>query len=158
MEQSELLDKLHSLAQLDTDAVAVYDEALESVDDEEVRKSFERFQAEHRYHASWLVDTIERIGGSRPEMSVDLVGRMVDWVTSLRSRSGTHGALKAMQTAERYHNRRYSDAMTWDVDDPDVANMIRRFDEDERRHLSFVEERLGVTVSTGAGGSGNESR
>jgi rubrerythrin len=149
MERHDLLKKLASLAQLDTDAVHVYDEALEHTTDDDVRKSFERFQSEHRYHAQQLSETIVRLGGEKPERKVDMAGHLADWVTSMRSMRGTEGALHAMETAEKYHNRHYGDAVTWDVGDDEVATMLRRFDDDEKRHLAYVDEKLGKTTPTG---------
>lgn len=148
MERDDLLRKLESLAQLDTDAVRVYDEALEHTTDDEVREAFQRFQGEHQYHATTLADTIERLGGKRPDLKVDLAGHLADWVTSMRSIRGTQGALHAMETAERYHNRHYDEAVTWDLGDADLATTLRRFSDDEKRHLAFVEEKLGKVAAT----------
>lgn len=151
MDRDDLLHKLHSLAQLDTDAVRVYDEAIEHVrDDDEVRKSFETFQGEHRYHAEQLSAAIVRLGGKKPELKVDLIGHLADWVTALRSVRGAEGALHAMETAEKYHNRHYGEALTWDVDDAELATMLKRFDDDEKRHLAFVEKRLGKAAEAPA--------
>jgi rubrerythrin len=149
MERQELLRKLESLAQLDTDAVQVYDEALEHVTDEDVRTNFMRFQGEHRYHAEQLALAIVRLGGRRPELKVDMAGHFADWMTSIRSMGGAEGALHAMTTAERYHNRRYGDAASWDLGDDDTTTLIRRFAEDERQHLVYVEERVQAAKTAG---------
>lgn len=143
MERDELARKLRSLAQLDTDAVRVYDDALNHVTDDEVRKNFEKFRSEHRYHAEQLSGTIERLGERKPELSLDIAGHFADWVTSIRSRTGTEGALHAMETAERYHNRHYAEAAMWVTGDEEIHTLLERFDEDEKRHLAYVEERLG---------------
>lgn len=151
METRMLLRRLEDLAQLDTDAVQVYAEALEHVKDEDVRKEFERFQGEHKYHASTLSDTIVRLGGTKPDLKVDLMGRVADWVTAFRSMIGTKGPLHAMKTAENYHNKHYGEAAEWDVGDEEVATMLKRFFGDEKRHLAFVEERLGEHAAAGGG-------
>ncbi|HEY3317768.1 MAG TPA: ferritin-like domain-containing protein [Coriobacteriia bacterium] len=149
MEREDLLHKLESLAQLDTDAVRVYDEALEHTTDEAVSTAFKQFQGEQRYHAEQLSEAIVRLGGGKPDLKVDIVGHLADWVTAMRSMRGTEGALHAMETAERYHNRRYGDAVAWEVGDDEVATLLRRFGDDEKRHLAFVEQRLGKTTPTG---------
>lgn len=142
MERDILINRLASLAQLDRDAVGVYDEALEHVTDDDVRSAFQRFRGEHEYHAVTLGAAIESLGGRMPE-DADAMGRMAEWVTSVRSRGGTEGALQAMETAEHLHNRRYKEAIGWDVGDETLAFDIRRFAGDERRHLDYVEARLG---------------
>lgn len=142
MDREELLRKLESLAQLDTDAVHVYSEALKGTEDHDVYEMFERFQGEHRYHAEQLTQAVVRLGGKEPELKVDMMGHLADWVTTLRSMRGTKGALHAIQTAEHYHTRHYGEAVSWDVDDVETATLLRRFYDDEKRHLAFVEERL----------------
>jgi rubrerythrin len=151
METDALLHKLEDLAQLDTDAVQVYGDVLSHVTDEDVRTQFQTFQGEHRHHASALSDTIVRLGGQKPDLQVDLMGRMADWVSTLRSMSGTQGALHAMKTAEQYHNRRYGEAVTWDIDDEEIVTMLTRFHDDEKRHLAFVEEKLAASSAVGGG-------
>lgn len=152
MERDELLRKLKSLAQMDTDAVDVYREALEHVTDDDVRTNYERFQGEHQHHAEELSKLIVRLGGEQPDLKVDMSGRLVDWVTAIRSRRGTEGALHAMETAERYHNRHYDEAIGWDVEDDEVSKLLKRFDEDEKRHLGYIEERLGANITAGSTG------
>ena len=142
MESDELLKKLESLAQLDTDAVEVYREAIERTDQEDVRTEFGRFQGEHRYHAEQLSAAIVRLGGKKPELKVDLMGHVAEWVTAFRSMLGKMGPLHAMQTAEHYHNRRYDDAASWEVMDPELEQLLRRFQGDEKGHLSYIEKRL----------------
>lgn len=146
MEREELLDKLESLAQLDTDAVSVYAEALQHVTDAEVRASFEQFQGEHQYHADRLAEMITRLGGTKPRVDVDFVGRFADWITGLRSRRGTEGALHAMESAERYHTRHYGETTGWSVPDDEVAKALQRFNQDEQRHLAYVESKLHIAV------------
>jgi len=143
MDDTELARKLASLGRLDFDAVSVYSEALAHVTDDTVRASFEQFQADHKYHAEHLAEAVERLGGEKPEPKVDLMGQVADLVTALRSRGGTVGALHAMLTAEHFHNSRYGDAATWDVGDEEIATLLKRFFDDEKHHLAFIEEHLG---------------
>lgn len=147
MERKELFDKLHDLAQMDFDAVRVYDEALEHVTDAEVRRQFEIFRGEHKVHATQLGELIAQAGGQVPQLRVDVMGHFADWATAIRGMRGTEGALHAMRTAEKYHNRRYATAAEWDVGDATIAETLGRYREDERRHLEFVESRLGAGVT-----------
>ncbi len=150
MDTTELAHKLASLGQLDFDAVSVYSEALQHVRDDDVRAAFEQFQADHKYHAEQWGAVVERLGGERPEPKVDLMGQMADWVTALRSRGGTVGALHALLTAEHFHNSRYGQAAEWDVADEEIAALLKRFLGDEKHHLAFIEEHLGKEVPAAA--------
>jgi hypothetical protein len=142
-----LAKHLTTLAQMDTDAVAVYDEALKHVTDEDVKKSLEAFRGEHEFHAKALSEAILRLFGTAPVLHVDLMGHIVDWVTAMRSMSGTEGALHALKTAEDYHNSHYKDATAWDTGDDDLKVQVQQFYRDEQHHLEYVEARLGAGVS-----------
>jgi rubrerythrin len=137
-----LRKKLTDLAQLDRDAVGVYDDALEHVDDADVREHFKEFRDEHENHVAVIGEALKRLVGAAPDLSVDFMGRMAEFVTSIRSASGTMGALHAMRTAEHYHNRRYEEAAGWDVGDAELAGAIQRFRDEEKRHLAYIEGRL----------------
>jgi rubrerythrin len=140
----DLNKKLTSLAQLDRDAMSVYDEALDHTTDDDVKVRFREFRGEHEYHVGQITEAIKRLGGEAPELTVDMMGHVADWVTSIRSIRGTEGALHAMRTAEKFHNSHYADAAGWKVDDEELGSMLRRFYADEQKHLAFIETRLGV--------------
>lgn len=146
MRREEMLKKLESLAQLDTDAVGVYSEALEHPVDDDVRGNFGMFLDDHMRHAERWTDIIEQISGVRPRLHIDLTGRMAEWMTALRARRGTEGALHALETAERYHVSRYREASEWGLEEHDVQLIINGFYEDEQAHLAYVQERLRAPV------------
>lgn len=140
MDKHEVVERLFKLAHLDIDAVGVYDEALVHVEDDDVRRNFEMFKADHSRHVDELSGRIADLGGVPPERKPDLAGRMAEWTTSVRSMRGTHGAVKAIHTAERYHVNRYGEAMEWDLPQ-DLAMLVEQFHGDELRHLAYVEEK-----------------
>ncbi|MBE0477176.1 MAG: ferritin-like domain-containing protein [Coriobacteriia bacterium] len=141
MDAGMAIDRLKSLAHLDIDAVGVYEEVLERVDDEQVRRSFETFKDDHARHADRLSRAIADLGGTPPERKPDLAGRLAEWFGSLRAMIGSEGPVKAMHTAEQYHVKRYTEALGWDLPG-DLPGIVESFYDDERRHLAFTEERL----------------
>jgi rubrerythrin len=144
--EEDLQKKLTGLAQLDTDAVTVYDEAMKHVTDDEVKTNLQGFRAEHDFHAKQLSETINRMWGVTPELKVDVMGHMADWFTSMRSMGGTEGALHALKTAEGYHNTKYREATMWDTDE-ELRNMLDRFYQNEKHHLEYVEAHLKAGAS-----------
>lgn len=142
MNLDELIDRLDSLMHVELDAVRVYDEALHHTDDHEVHARLERLRDEHDDHARQLAATIRRFTGAEPATDIDLRGHTAEWITALRSLSGTAGALRAIRAAEKYHNRRYAEAVRWDIDDRAIAEMLQRFLGDEREHLEYVEAQV----------------
>lgn len=151
MDHDELLKHVSGLAQMDYDAVHVYDEALEHVDDAEVRRQFEIFRGEHQAHYTSLVGVIKQMDGTPPEPKVDMMGHVAEWTTSIRSMRGTEGALHAMRTAERYHNNKYRDAVGWEHDDNELKMVLLRFYDDEKKHLEYVESKVHAGAGTTTG-------
>jgi hypothetical protein len=141
MEAQEIARHLRSLVHLDVDAVNVYDEALEHVTEEAVRTRFTEFRDEHDYHATALSAEIVALGEEAPKRREDLAGELAELMTSLRASRGTEGAVKAMRTAEHYHNRRYREAQSWDAETK-LKDILQRFYGDEQRHLEFCEQWL----------------
>jgi rubrerythrin len=141
MESHEMVRHLGSLVHLDVDAVHVYDEAIEHVTEDAVRTRFTEFRDEHDYHATVIAAEIRAMGEEPPQPREDLVGELAELVTGLRATRGTEGAVAAMRTAERYHNRRYREAQEWDLP-PKLKEVVERFYADEQRHLEFCEKWL----------------
>ena len=139
--------RVHSLAQLDRDAVSVYDEALKHVDDDDTKAHFVEFRDEHAHHVTKLSEAIVRLGGPEPELKVDLMGIVADWVTAFRSILGEKGPLHAMHSAESYHNSRYKEAASWDIGDSDLSSELQTFYSEEQRHMSYVEDKLAAKTS-----------
>lgn len=141
------LHKLADLAQLDTDAVAVYREALGQVDDDETKQALTGFRDEHLHHATVISEALVRLGQKAPKERVDMVGYLAEFVTQVRSLRGTRGALHALRSAEQYHNKRYEAAAAWEIDDEQLKTSILTFYSEEQRHLAYVETQLGVLAA-----------
>lgn len=140
--QLELRDDLFHLAQIDADAVAIYDEALKHATEEGVRSAFESFRIDHKRHLAELPKAIQHFGWATPEFKVDLTGYLEEWAVALFCVGGTAGALRALLKAERQHNKAYGDSLMWEFDDLDLPELLRDFHAHEARHLAFVEQQL----------------
>ena len=138
----DLLKKLHSLAQLDRDAVAVYDDALARVTDVDVKTHFTEFRDEHSHHVTEISAAIAQLGGTATDLKVDAMGMVAEWVVKFRSMMGEKGPLHAMRSAESYHNSRYKDAVGWAIEDAALLSELQAFYAEEQRHLKYIEERL----------------
>lgn len=141
MDTKDTARKLSSLVQLDIDAVHAYKEAIEKVDDLQVREHLTLYRQDHERHISELSSEIRRLGGTQPEFSLDFKGYLIKGFTSLRSATGTQGALHAMHTNEKLTNKEYEAAKYWDLP-PELKQIIALAREDERRHLEYIERAL----------------
>jgi demethoxyubiquinone hydroxylase (CLK1/Coq7/Cat5 family) len=147
MDTASLAKKLASLAQLDYDAMAGYEQAIKRIPDSDrtIRDELQAFHDDHRRHVDDLSAMIITLGQRAPEISKDIKGRLIEGMTAMMSMTGTSGALKGMQQNERLTNKRYGDS----VQDPDFAAytadlqaLLRKNYQDEQRHLSAINAAL----------------
>ena len=139
----EIVDKLTDLAQLDYDAVQCYKQALDEVDDSEVRQKFMQFQRDHQEHIRNLNSAITELGGEPYEPSSSAMGLLTEGFTAVRSKIGTNGALHAMETNEKLTNKRYGEAVKMDMP-AHAKEVLRRHLEDEKGHLHYIQQSLSV--------------
>lgn len=137
MDKQELIEELGSLAQLDIDAVHAYEQAIEKIDLPVIREHMMRYRDDHQRHVTELSAAIRELGGEPPEYSPDLKGFLISGFTSLRSMTGTEGALKAMLSNEKLTNKKYEQARDWPPNA--YQELILKNYEDERRHIGYIE-------------------
>jgi uncharacterized protein (TIGR02284 family) len=145
MDVKDTIDKLSELAQLDIDAVHAYDQAMEKVEHETVMEHLRQYREDHDRHVTELSALIRELGGEPPDHSPDFKGYFIEGFTSMRSVSGTEGALKATQTNEKLTNKKYDDARSLALDGQE-RDLIEKNFEDERRHLEYIEGALDKQV------------
>lgn len=136
----KIIDVLIDLAQLDIDAVAAYEQALEKIDDNEIYENINTFKNDHIRHVDELSHLIRKLGGTPPEMTKDLKGYLIEGMTFLRSVTGTKGALKAMESNEKITNNNYKKAIENNPGLPeDIEAILQNNYNDEKRHLEYIE-------------------
>ncbi len=139
MDNKEVADRLISICQLDIDAIHAYVKVNEHIEQSSIRNSIGKFQNDHERHVKELSDLITNYGGNPPEFSKDFKGFLLQAFSSIRSITGTEGALKALRGGEMMTNRSYSDAVSQNFP-PLVMVQLRRNYEDEQRHLAYIEQ------------------
>jgi rubrerythrin len=148
LRKEDLISRLRALAQLDIDAFHAYGQVIDKATYQSIRENFTRFQEDHRRHVEEISALIREMGQDPPEFSHDFKGFLLEGFTSLRSLSGTQGALAGMRTNEKMTNRRYREATELDVP-PDVRRLLGANYEDEQKHLAYIEDRLDFLVREG---------
>jgi uncharacterized protein (TIGR02284 family) len=146
MDPKETAKKLNSLIQLDADAVAAYNQAIERIDETAVREQMERYRDDHKRHMTALTEAVQSLGEKPVKPSKDFMGFFIEGFTRIRSIGGSQGALKAMESNERLTNKRYGEAKGWEGIDPRIQKIIQANYEDEKRHLTYLEKTLGHKV------------
>lgn len=141
MEHAKAIRKVNTLIQLDIDAVHAYQQAIQNIDEEDIRTKLTEYKEDHERHIRELSSHVRLNGGEPPDYSPDFKGFLIKGFTALRSATGTAGALKAMETNEKLTNKKYAEASEWDVP-LEARTIIQRNYSDEQRHLEYVQEKL----------------
>jgi rubrerythrin len=137
MDNTEIINQLKKLVQLDIDAIHAYTHAIDHIDIQDVKNRLAEFRGDHQRHVDDLSAVIRRYGDTPPELKQDFKGYLIQGMTSLRSVSGTAGALKAMKSNEELTNKTYDQAVAIGFP-PDVQSIVARNRDDERRHLDYI--------------------
>lgn len=160
MEQKETIKKINSLIHLDIDAFHAYEQAMKNVTEEIIRDQLAEYRNDHHRHFRELSAVLQAMGGEPPDFSPDFKGFFLQGFTSLRSATGTEGALKAMETNEKLTNKTYEEASSWDLP-LDAISLVRSNLDDEKLHLRYIQTALRDRIWEGKGiptKTGDEAR
>jgi rubrerythrin len=141
MDNRNIANRLKSICQLDIDAIHAYAQALEHIDQADIKSTIARFQSDHARHVKDLSDMIRSYGQEPPEFSKDFKGFLLQAFAAVRSVSGSEGALKALRGGEKMTNESYGDAVS-EAFPPMVLVLLKRNYDDEQRHLSYIDQCL----------------
>ena len=144
---AEVLDGLNDLLQLDHDAIAAYDTAIEKLEDRDHADQIAGYRRDHERHIRELNELILSLGGS-PKNEPHATGPFKTAMQSLGGLAGDKGLLLAWRTNELQVRTKYdsyaSKAMLWPAD---VKRVIDGAALDEERHYEWVSgvlHRMGV--------------
>ncbi|MBD3317283.1 MAG: PA2169 family four-helix-bundle protein [Chitinivibrionales bacterium] len=146
MNTKEVADKLNSLIQLDIDAVNAYDQAIARIKEPDIRGQLENYRDDHKAHIASLTEIIEDLGEQPIKPSKDFKGFLIQGFTMIRSMVGTESALQAMESNEKVTNKKYAEAMDWDLSN-EIHEVITMNYQDEKEHLAYIQRQLGHEVN-----------
>ena len=146
MEKDRLTKLLKTLIHLDIDAWHAYGQAIEHLKNNAgIRDRLERYREDHRRHVEELSEQLKRLDVRPPDFSPDFKGYLLEGFTSLRSATGTQGALAAMKTNEELTNRKYRQALEEPLP-PDLRPLVEKSLKEEQEHLRYVVQKLDLLV------------
>ncbi len=136
---ARVLRKLEELLALDEEELHGFDIALSHLDGatQEVRDLLARCRKEHEQHIKDLVAALQRYGSNTVQRSGGrrgLFGRL----QSLRSRSGTVGALRTLSAREAAMQDAYAELLAERELPAEIATLLRRCRDEERRHIAQI--------------------
>jgi len=133
------VEKMRSLAQLDVDAMDLYEAAIARIHVPAVKEKLQAFRVDHDRHVQDLNAKILQLGGERVEHVPDLKGKILRGFTAITSMMGTEAALMAMMGNEELTNRTYQAALKMDWQAEERALIEKNYG-DERRHLEWIKQ------------------
>jgi uncharacterized protein (TIGR02284 family) len=132
---------LRKLIELDADASSAYRAALNRLEDLQAKRALEGFLRDHARHDGELRSALIELGGEPPDPSsvrqVLTKGRIL-----IGNLVGDHGVLRAMCANENDINVAYELALGHTDLTPALKAVLQRGLDDERRHRTWIEERL----------------
>lgn len=141
MSNQGIVSHLQHLAQLDVDAAASYEAAIDRVEIPSVRQELDGFRVDHVRHVQDLNALIVAAGGEAFEGKPDLKGALLKGVTAAASSVGVEGALLAMLANEELTTHSYRAAVELPLS-PAQRAVVAKNRDDEERHLAWIKRAL----------------
>jgi len=132
---------LHSLAELDYDAIDAYSVAIDKIEDPARRAALEEFRTDHRRHVEDLSRQLRDLGRDPPS-GADIKSVLAQGKVVLGTIRGDKGILRAMRSNEKDTNQAYERALNRGDLSTQLAELLSGNLADERRHLNWIENEL----------------
>ena len=139
--ESDFVETLCNLVQLDLDAMEAYDLAMARVENAEYRDQLEAFKGDHIRHSEELSKVVTELGG-KPSMGPGTKQNMTTGGAVLADMVGDKRILEALKANEDDTNKAYERAVEMSGDRKSADEVLRRGLEDERRHRAWLEEKI----------------
>jgi uncharacterized protein (TIGR02284 family) len=139
--ESNLVDLLNSLIELDYDAIEAYKAAVSRVDALSDRGQLATFMQDHQRHVTDLTTLVE-VHGGEPAQHGDMKQVLTKGKVVLSGLVGDKIVLAAMKTNEDDTNAAYERALNHPGLPPEVQTVLEQNLADERRHRAWIENRI----------------
>jgi len=136
-----LMAALNDLLQLDHDAVASYQVAIDAVSTETLKRKLRQFKRDHQRHVAEIGELVTARGGkpvTAPHLSTGMLKLAVQ---ALGAAGGDRAVLLAFRTNEWESANKYARAAGRRFP-PEVREVIRRGAEDEAKHYKWAVDSL----------------
>lgn len=139
-DSKQIISDLSDLIELDYDAIAAYQSAIERLDNVEYKTQLTEFLGDHERHVEELGKLVSSEGGTPPTggdaMQILTKGKVV-----IAGLVGDETILKAMNANEKATNTKYEEAVNTGYAEH-IQAVLRQGLSDERRHKDWLEATL----------------
>lgn len=140
MDSKQVVSDLNDLIELDYDAIAAYETAIERLESDSYKKKLSEFLGDHERHITELSKVVRSEGGN-PEGEGDAKKILTEGKVVLADLAGDKAILKAMKSNEEQTNSKYEKAVETGYADH-IQAILQRGLSDERRHKAWIETTL----------------
>lgn len=134
------ISDLNDLIQLDYDAIAAYQSAIERLDKAEYKTKLTEFLGDHKRHVEELGKAVRNEGGT-PPTGGDAMKILTKGKVLIAGLVGDEAILKAMSANEKVTNTKYEEAVKTGYAE-EIQAILRQGLSDERRHKDWIEATL----------------
>lgn len=142
LDSNTVIKDLNNLVELDYDAIAAYEAAIERLDSPDYKAKLTDFLGDHQRHIQELGTAIQREGGT-PEESGDAKKVLTKGQVVIANLGGDDAILKAMKRNEDQTTDKYEKAVEKGYPEH-IQSLLERGLADERRHKSWIESTLNL--------------
>ncbi|MFW5824469.1 MAG: DUF2383 domain-containing protein [Marinobacter sp.] len=139
-DSKEVVSDLNDLIELDYDAIAAYQSAIERLENDSYRRKLSEFLKDHQRHIEELSKLVRKEGGTPPDEG-DAKKVLTQGKVVLADLAGDDAILKAMKSNEEQTNSKYEKAVETGYPDP-IQTVLQAGLADERRHKAWIETTL----------------
>jgi rubrerythrin len=126
------------LIQLERDAIAAYDKAIEKLSDEMAARKVREFKGDHLRHVEELEAAAREVGAEIPH-ETDAKAMLTTGKVSMASLGSDETILSAMSTNESDTIAAYENGCNNDSLPASLQPMLKRALEDEKRHKAWMD-------------------
>lgn len=139
-DSKQIITDLNDLMEVDYDAIAAYQSAIERLDNADYKAKLTEFMGDHKRHIEELSKVVRDEGGTPPTegdaMKILTKGKVV-----IAGLVGDETILKAMNANEKVTNTKYEDAVEAGYAEQ-IQSLLHKGLSDERRHKEWIETTL----------------
>ncbi len=143
------VELISALARLDLEAALAYEAAAGMAQgDGDLAENLRAFARDHRSHLEALNETLEAEGDAPVGPDAGVAGAVLAGLLGLTGPLGSDVVVVTLLGNEQLTNLAYDAALSYDWDE-ETGGMLRRFQQDEERHVAWLaekHERLGGTT------------
>lgn len=137
LNSEEIISNLNDLIELDYDAIAAYESAIEKLEEQGLKNQLGDFLKDHQNHIANLSQYVRQAGGE-PAEGPDMIKILTTGKVALAQLGGDHLILKAMRINEEVTNKTYEHEAAKNYP-PDIQSTLDNNLADERRHRKWLD-------------------